>query len=100
MVCDFCYRPGPAWSFMARSFTYALVLDDKAAVGRSVGAWLACTPCRQLVDAGDWQGLARRAVDADGRPDDADRAATEGVLVQMYTAFARARTTERAVALS
>lgn len=53
-ICDFCGAPEPKWAFPASRF--------KLAVGFSEGGWAACEECRQLVDAGDREGLVRRAL--------------------------------------
>jgi hypothetical protein len=35
-------------------------------VGASLGAWWACQPCSDLVEAGDWPALARRSLRESG----------------------------------
>ena len=64
--CDFCHRDNEAaWSFPCRDFEVTLeALDDDGTVTvqpvRSNGPWLACDPCRTLIESGDRDLLAIR----------------------------------------
>jgi len=55
MICDFCSAAPPAWRYPAATFMGPFRT-------RSVDDWLACTECHRLIEAGDRNGLAQRAV--------------------------------------
>ena len=57
MICDFCSapEPNPSWQYPARSFK-----DHFGS--QSVGDWIACDVCHQLIEAGDRDGLAARVM--------------------------------------
>lgn len=56
--CDFCSATDPAWTVPAQTFGYAILPGHN-----SVGEWLACDPCADLVIRGHWTNLLRRAVE-------------------------------------
>lgn len=60
-ICDFCSQPNPERVFMCPDFT----MDQSPGWPeyRSKGAWIACTPCGELIDKGAWDRLLLRAVD-------------------------------------
>jgi len=60
LICDFCNAPDPPWEYMAKEID--LIPGDTV----SVGSWCACTPCRELIDANDRDGLAARAKKRNG----------------------------------
>jgi len=60
--CDFCSSPAPAWNYPAESFKDPLG-------SQSIGDWLACEECHALIEAGNYEGLARRALAALGHAD-------------------------------
>jgi hypothetical protein len=55
--CDFCFAYRPEYVVPAKSF-------DTDAQGRSVGDWMACEACAQLVREARWEDLTVRAVEA------------------------------------
>jgi hypothetical protein len=59
-VCDFCSDPKPVRVFNAPDFMLA---KDSPGYG-SRGGWMACQHCGMLIDAGKWDLLQNRAVDA------------------------------------
>jgi hypothetical protein len=54
-VCDFCSDKGPAWDYDCLDF---MIPPDHA----SAGGWAACTPCSDLIEADDYEGLYERAL--------------------------------------
>ena len=54
MICDFCASPEPCWSFPARRV-------QTSQFTHSSDSWAACQACRNLIDRGDRDRLARRA---------------------------------------
>lgn len=58
VVCDFCSTPGPEWSFPCRDFMAAPADAPPWLLQGFKGPWLACSTCRQYVDANDRLGLA------------------------------------------
>lgn len=73
MVCDFCLRPSPQWSFPTRDFSMPTGLDNDTIIITPVGIiglpkdipmignWAACAGCHGLIVCGDRERLARRA---------------------------------------
>lgn len=64
-VCDFCNAPQPRWLFPCRDFTVHTATEgpdgpEGVTSHQMEGAWLACDPCRPLVEAQDWRGVAFR----------------------------------------
>jgi len=71
-VCDFC-RSVPTWDYPAHDFTaQVLAVSSRQDVTDitelepqgSRGGWAACDTCHDLIEAGDWDQLAERSVDA------------------------------------
>jgi hypothetical protein len=60
MVCDFCSAPDPVVAYACRSFD-ATLPENATHEHRMIGAWVACQPCRELIDAGDREGLVARS---------------------------------------
>ena len=58
MLCDFCHGPNPNWRFGAQPF----VLDYGEVRSLSDADWAACDACRDLILAGDRDGLVERAM--------------------------------------
>jgi len=57
--CDFCGSDAPRWRYAAEDYT---ALVNETTVVTSLGDWAACTPCHQLIEAGDRLGLACRTL--------------------------------------
>ena len=55
MICDFCSLPDPIWEYPAESFVDAFG-------SQSVSDWMACDTCHGLIEAGNRDGLATRAL--------------------------------------
>jgi hypothetical protein len=56
MKCDFCGLPNvplPYWKYPARDFFFP---DDES---ESIGPWLACPPCHDLIEAENYESLSR-----------------------------------------
>lgn len=65
-VCDFCGATPVEWSHPARSFTQqhpASSLVGMPVDANSVGDWAACTPCHNLIEAGDIAGVTERSLE-------------------------------------
>jgi hypothetical protein len=59
--CDFCGSAEVAWQFPCETWD----IENPVAPGlthRMLDSWMACTPCRDLVDADDWDGLLARVL--------------------------------------
>jgi hypothetical protein len=56
VICDFCCSPDVLWSYPAADF------HVEGVPLASDGAWAACPDCSALIEAGDREGLARRAL--------------------------------------
>jgi hypothetical protein len=54
-VCDFCSDPKPIRTFACEDF-------EVAEGARSVGGWMACEPCAQLIEEAEWDALRLRAL--------------------------------------
>lgn len=61
MICDFCSAPEPTREFPCRDFPSPAPLEMLAA---SVGSWLTCTDCAELVDTEQWDKLGARSWDS------------------------------------
>jgi hypothetical protein len=83
--CDFCATGTRAWRYPARSVGLGLVVYRELILRPvSLGGWCACQECSNLVEAGDWPGLARRTL----RSLDVDlRQAGPGTRVRLLAAF-------------
>lgn len=67
-MCDFCSASGAPWTYPCDDFTSTVAVhpDGSSMSHGSVGAWGACDACHDLIEAGDFAGLAERALDALG----------------------------------
>ena len=65
-VCDFCSKEGreEIWSYPCADFIYGIEIAGYPK-GASKGEWAACQTCHELIEADDYDGLLRRAVDAE-----------------------------------
>lgn len=55
-LCDFCTTNQSPWVLPVKSFA---VYPG----GESLGDWAACQECAELINADDWDGLTRRAIE-------------------------------------
>ena len=64
LVCDFCLDRHPTWNFGCENFMDAqsITPDPSQDLAASMGDWAACDACKQLVVAGNWNGLADRSI--------------------------------------
>lgn len=60
-LCDFCSTPAVAWSYPARTFVTCVI---GGIISESLGAWVACTTCKDLIEAGNRRGLAEHSLEA------------------------------------
>ena len=61
--CDFCSEGAPVWTYPARDVGLGSIVYGPTVLHPvSLGAWAACPACGELIEAGDWPALARRAV--------------------------------------
>lgn len=83
--CDFCASDPTAWRYPAHDVGLGIVLyGDTVLRPISLGGWRACQGCSDLVEAGDWPGLARRTL----RSLDVDLSrAGPGTRVKLLAAF-------------
>lgn len=63
LKCDFCFADGVSWELPAGNFeTVPPGTSDLAPGGlMSVGSWLACDTCADLIAGDRWNSLAQRA---------------------------------------
>jgi hypothetical protein len=86
MICDFCSAPSPtreypAWDFCVRNVPLV-----------SVREWWACATCARIIDMGDVEQLATRAVNCQAaRLDAVRRELLRDELRAFYGLFMRAR---------
>lgn len=72
MQCDFCSSPDVVRSYQCRDFDSAskdagtVLPGGMNLILASHGLWAACAECSALIDAGDIDGLVRRALDSNG----------------------------------
>lgn len=59
LKCDFCSRTLANWRYPASDF---VVPVTGSLGGGSLGDWAACHACRELIEAGDREGLAERSI--------------------------------------
>lgn len=57
MKCDLCSEPNPKHSFDATDF---LIEHDGILLGGSLGEWMACDACQELIDNDEWDTLLER----------------------------------------
>jgi hypothetical protein len=55
--CDFCTSPEIKWQYMAADFS-----SSQVSWWESIGAWAACAPCSDLIEASKWDELADRCL--------------------------------------
>lgn len=61
LCCDFCLREHPTWDMPARPTDHGTPISLDTMM-MSVSDWAACTECKDLIVADDYNGLADRAV--------------------------------------
>jgi hypothetical protein len=100
-MCDFCGDPQPRWSFPCRDFALHVATEgpegpEGVSERRMEGAWLACDPCRPLIEAQDWPGVAYRlGQHSEPEERDLDRATLQSLgeaMAVMWTRFHANRT--------
>lgn len=60
IICDFCSAPEVQWRYHARNIRLGSLFGVEH---MSEGDWAACSPCRELIDAGDREGLLKRSIE-------------------------------------
>lgn len=67
--CDFCNSLAVAWAYPTRDLSSTIPVPGKNATVtiNSRGGWAACTPCHDLIEAGNRDGLAVRSAKAGNR---------------------------------
>lgn len=70
MVCDFCGASPVRWEFPCEDF---LAVETPRETHNSLGGWMACDPCAELIHEAKINQLSERALDAyfAKHPDDA-----------------------------
>lgn len=88
VVCDFCGEPGPEWMYDSSPFN-VLVTDGEVMDQLSFDdtRWLACTPCRTLIDDNDGTALINRILALYGPPPDEDDLDTFKYAMDAYFTF-------------
>lgn len=66
-ICDFCSSPEVVLAYPCRNFSSEIHVPN-APGWSSDGWWAACANCAKLIEAGDRDGLARRAADTAPKP--------------------------------
>lgn len=90
VVCDFCSDPNPKYTFPAKNIAAYVETEPNLFVQAldSVGAWLACEPCKVLVDTNQRDALTERACKAFGMSD----VKSKKLVHDMHDAFFASRT--------
>lgn len=92
LICDFCCAAAPEWSYPCRDFHIPILnLPVKTVDYNLIGWWAACEQCKDLIDAEDWEGTARRYVINQGLEADS-RIDAWFSLVELHQAFGQHRT--------
>jgi hypothetical protein len=63
-VCDFCRAPDVKWTYPAKPFTLGVGSDADGLIA-AIGSdewWAACDACHALIERGDKDEVARRAI--------------------------------------
>ena len=104
-VCDFC-RATPVWEYPCADFVTAVMGVSKDGTIKvadppevSVGAWVACDPCHDFIEAGDWDGLAEHTLKAEWMdpklrkpfPNELARQRTKAAVMEFHQAFSAHR---------
>jgi hypothetical protein len=55
-ACDFCGGSNPVWEYPCRDF--------RLPSGNSLGAWVACEVCSDLIEKVDWEGVFSRFMES------------------------------------
>lgn len=84
--CDFCGHDSPAWDYDCHDF---MVIEDPEL--SSIGGFAACTPCSDMIEADDWDGVLERCVA--GARAFAQRTSTDEVARERFAAVMRASAT-------
>jgi hypothetical protein len=58
LLCDFCSSPAIVKDYACETFK---AIDVGPLVAESVGKWVACAPCAELIDADKWEELAQHS---------------------------------------
>jgi hypothetical protein len=63
LVCDFCCSPlgESCWTYPCGQIELPLTIDPTGLPAISDDPWACCHDCKPLLDAKDWQALAKRA---------------------------------------
>lgn len=91
--CDFCdvVNPEPNKAYACQSFHTIAFVDEETRFDLmgSQGAWLACVPCAQFIDAGDVTALVDRCFAVHSRITDnpAERTLLRSFLTLQYEQF-------------
>lgn len=89
LICDFCSSPDITRSYPCEEFE---MIEIGSIHQVSEGAWAACTPCAELIDADKWEELAVRSVDSAPFPlPAAQRIAYLLLLRNLHQRFRKAR---------
>lgn len=62
--CDFCSDKFPIWMYDCADFTPAIAefTDGSQLSLNSTAGWMACEPCKKLIEADKWKALERRSL--------------------------------------
>lgn len=64
VICDFCSHPETSALYQIEpGGVMEWASDDDTTHMDRDGKWAACSVCRDLISAGDWEGLAKRSYD-------------------------------------
>ena|ERR1035437_2205121 len=63
LQCDFCSAPNIVKDYACESFN---AIELGPLVAESVGKWVACPICVELIDADKWEELAHRSFETAG----------------------------------
>lgn len=63
LFCDFCGIANPTQEFFCHDFSVDMFTENgQAPTQGSIGSWLACDICTEMINSGDQEALTSRAV--------------------------------------
>lgn len=95
-VCDFCTSTDPRWLYEATDAVLGAIAAESAQeIHMTHGAWSACDPCHDLIEADEWGALIQRSAEG-WRASSEDLGVPLAVVAEMIAAahatFRRSRT--------
>ena len=88
MICDFCGSPEICWEYFAHDFDGPEIKSKACTIAFDmIENWMACDPCYKLIQAGQWDGVAERCVNAAVPADSGYRPEALRLAQDLYSSF-------------